>query len=255
MFDASRVDILGVQVHAQPFDMAIQTLLDWAQEQDGRRYVCTCPVFTVMACQEDSAARQAVNGADMATADGMPVVWVQRWWGYRGAERVYGPDVLRALCEKSAGTGIRHFFWGGLPGTVEQLGTALKTRYPHLEIAGVFAPPVGPLESEPLPEMVERLNSADPQIVWVGLGSPKQDQWMALYRPALNAPLLIGVGAAFDFVAGTKRQAPIWMQRSGLEWLFRLIQEPGRLWKRYLLYNPRFVWGILRQTWRRSHRV
>src|SRR5436190_808272 len=121
MLDAPRVDILGVQVHVQPFDTAIQTLLNWAQTQDSRRYVCTCPVFTVMACQEDSAAMQAVNGADMATADGMPVVWVQRWWGYPGAERGYGPDVLRALCEKSAGMGIRHYFWGGLPGTVEQL--------------------------------------------------------------------------------------------------------------------------------------
>jgi len=251
MSNAAQIDILGVHTHAQRFDDAVSTLVTWASDQQ-RRYVCTCPVYTVMVCTENPAARKAVNAADMVTADGMPVVWVQRWWGFPAAERVYGPDLLQAMCERTAGQGVRHFFWGGLPGVADTLAVRLKTRFPALEIAGTCSPPVADVGELPDPAVVEQINAAQPDVVWVGLGSPKQDLWMALYRPALNAPLLIGVGAAFDFLAGVKRQAPRWAQRNGLEWLFRLIQEPGRLWRRYLIYNPRFVWGVFRQHMSRS---
>ena len=240
-----RVDILGVQTNAQTFAAATATLLGWAGD-DGKRYVCTCPVYTLMMCREHPDVHRAVNSADMVTADGMPIVWLQRRIGVVNAERVYGPDVLLALCQATAGTPIRHYFWGGLPGVPERLATMLTTRFPGLNIAGAYAPPVTDIGLQPDPDAVERLNASNPQIVWVGLGSPKQDLWMAQHRPALNAPLLIGVGAAFDLLAGVKRQAPRWMQRSGLEWSYRLAQEPGRLGKRYLVYNPRFVWLVFR---------
>ncbi len=247
----SRINILGVQVNAQRFADAVATLDQWASEPD-KRYICTCPVYTLMACGEDSAVRDAVNGAAMVTADGMPVVWVQRRWGCRDAERVYGPDVMLALCERTAGRGARHFFYGGLPGVADQLACTLQARFPTLEIAGTYTPPVIAIDQPPDLSHIARLNDARADIIWVGLGSPKQDLWMARYRPLLNAPLLIGVGAAFDFLAGSKQQAPRWMQRSGLEWAFRLIQEPQRLWRRYLIYNPRFIWGVLMQDFNRT---
>jgi N-acetylglucosaminyldiphosphoundecaprenol N-acetyl-beta-D-mannosaminyltransferase len=240
----ARANLFGVGVDAQRFDDAISTLISWVRERR-RAYVCTCPVYTLMMCRERPDVGQAVAGADMVTADGMPIVWVQRRMGYT-AERVYGPDVMLALCEATAGTDITHYFWGGLPGVPEKLADVLTARYPGLKIAGVFSPPVAPVPDTPDPETVARLNASKADIVWIGLGSPKQDLWMARYRPALDAPLLIGVGAAFDLLSGEKRQAPRWMQRSGLEWVFRLAQEPGRLARRYLVYNPQFVLLVIR---------
>jgi N-acetylglucosaminyldiphosphoundecaprenol N-acetyl-beta-D-mannosaminyltransferase len=249
---ASRIDMLGVNIDAQSFDHAVNTLATWATDSTGRRYICTCPVYTLMACVENQAIRAAVNGADMVTADGMPIVWMQRRWGQPNAERVYGPDVMVELSKVTAGKGIRHYCFGGAQGIPEKLAASLQTRFSGLEVVGTDSPPIAPLGNAPEPEVVDRLNQANAHIIWVGLGSPKQDLWMQMYRPVLNAPLLIGVGAAFDFLSGAKQQAPRWMQRSGLEWLFRLAQEPRRLAKRYLIYNPKFVWYILRESFRRS---
>jgi N-acetylglucosaminyldiphosphoundecaprenol N-acetyl-beta-D-mannosaminyltransferase len=246
-----RVDILGVHVDVQRLDEAAVTLSRWAREDRGR-YVCTCPVYTLMACQENPEVKRAVCSADMIAADGMPVVWVQHMRGYRSAERVYGPDLLLAVCERTAGPGVRHFFWGGLSGIADKLVDMLKARFPALAIAGAYSPPVTDVDVVPDPNVVERLNSSHADVIWVGLGSPKQDLWMALYRPVLTAPVLVGVGAAFDFLSGAKQQAPRWMQQHGLEWLFRLGSEPKRLWRRYILYNPRFVWQVVRQTLQRS---
>lgn len=244
----TRVDVFGVQTDALKFEQALATLSAWALDADGRRYVCTCPVYTLMMCRERPDVMAAVNRADMVTADGMPIVWMQRRLGQADAERVYGPDVMHSLC--SAGDpAVRHFFWGGLPGVNEQLASALRAQNPALQIAGMVSPPVAPVEPTPDPEVVARLNDSGASIIWVGLGSPKQDLWMATYRPVLTASLLIGVGAAFDMLAGVKAQAPRWMQRAGLEWLFRLLQEPGRLGKRYLIYNPRFIALVLRHLW------
>jgi N-acetylglucosaminyldiphosphoundecaprenol N-acetyl-beta-D-mannosaminyltransferase len=159
---------------------------------------------------------------------------------------VYGPDLLLALCDATRSTGIRHSFWGGLPGVPETLAAKLAERFPGLNVEVAHAPPVSDVSAQVDTSAVTQLNASGAQIVWVGLGSPKQDLWMALHRPVLEAPLLIGVGAAFDLIAGIKRQAPRWMQRSGMEWAYRLLQEPGRLGRRYLLYNPRFVWLVLR---------
>ena len=242
----AKAPILGVQTDAQGFEQAITQLQTWAGDSQGR-YVCTCPVYTLMMCRENPAVMQAVNGADMVTADGMPVVWVQRRRGHSGAERVYGPDVMEALIARTANTPLRHYFWGGLPGVADTLVARMQAQYPALKVAGIHSPPVSAVGDTPDPAVVERLNESGADIVWVGLGSPKQDMWMMRYRPALRAPLLIGVGAAFDMLAGVKSQAPRWMQRSGLEWLFRLAQEPRRLGRRYLVYNPLFVWHVLRE--------
>lgn len=240
-----KLPILGVHTDAQRFDEAVATLTRWASESPPR-YVCTCPVYTLMMCHENPAVMQAVNGASMVTADGMPVVWVQRRRGAPQAQRVYGPDLMLALCQQTAGTPIKHYFWGGLPGVADTLVGRLKTQFRGLNIAGTYSPPLADTPPQPDPVVVEQLNTSGADIIWIGLGSPKQDLWMETYRPALRAPLLIGVGAAFDMLAGVKSQAPRWMQKSGLEWLFRLAQEPRRLARRYLVYNPRFIWHVLR---------
>lgn len=240
-----QTEILGIPVNAQTFEEAIAMLVTWSRG-NYPRYVCTCPVYTLMQAREHPQVGAALRGADMVTADGMPIVWVQRQQGFAQAERVYGPDVLLALCEKTAGSGVRHYFYGGLPGVPEQLAANLQKRFPGLEVAGGYAPPVAEIASTPDVDTVQRLNYAGAHVVWVGLGSPKQDLWMALHRPVLEATVLIGVGAAFDFIAGTKRQAPRWIRRAGLEWLFRLAQEPGRLWRRYVIYNTRFLWALMR---------
>lgn len=243
-----QVDVLSVNMDAQSFAEASATLLRWARET-GKRYVCTCPVYTLMICRERPDVHRAVSAADMVTADGMPIVWLQRRLGVPQAERVYGPDLLLALCEATANTDVSHYFWGGLPGVPEKLAETLVKRFPGLNIAGTYSPPVSELGATSDPAEVERLNASGANIIWVGLGSPKQDLWMELYRPALDAPLLIGVGAAFDLLAGTKRQAPRWMQRTGLEWVYRLLQEPKRLGRRYLVYNPKFIGLVLRSQW------
>lgn len=245
---STTVTILDVRVNAQTFGGAISTLAAWANSTSTEKcYVCTCPVYTLMLCRENLRLRAAIDMADMVTADGMPIVWVQRWWGQSAAERVYGPDVMIELCRQTSGSDIRHFFLGGMPGVAEKLAEELTLRFPGLQVAGVYAPLIAEVGHEPDWALVERLNAAHAQVIWVGLGSPKQDIWMNLYRPYLNAPVLIGVGAAFDFLSGSKGQAPSWMRRSGLEWVFRLAQEPGRLWRRYLIYNPRFIVGVVRQ--------
>jgi N-acetylglucosaminyldiphosphoundecaprenol N-acetyl-beta-D-mannosaminyltransferase len=236
------VEILGVSTTAARFDDLINTLDAWSS-REGKRYVCTCPVYTLMHSQESPGLKAALAHADVVTADGMPIVWVQRRWGHPEAQRIYGPEILISLCGQTQGQ-ISHYFWGGLPGVAEALAASLKARLPTLKVAGWHTPPVGPVEETPDPTVIERINAAAPNVVWVGLGSPKQDIWMYRYREALHAPLLIGVGAAFDFIAGTKRQAPLWMRANGLEWLFRLGQEPRRLWRRYFVYNPRFIWQV-----------
>lgn len=251
---AVRVNVLDVPTDAQRFESAVSRLLAWAEDSGGRRYVCTCPVYTLMMARERPEVMAALRAADMVAADGMPVVWLQRRLGAPFAERVYGPDLLTALAERTAATGLRHVFYGGMPGVPDQLTAMLTEKFPGLQVAAAIAPPVQPIGNVPDQDAVEQLNALNAHIIWVGLGSPKQDLWMALHRPLLTAPLLIGVGAAFDMLAGVKRQAPRWMQRSGLEWLFRLAQEPGRLGKRYLVYNPRFLWLTLRRYGLRGRR-
>jgi N-acetylglucosaminyldiphosphoundecaprenol N-acetyl-beta-D-mannosaminyltransferase len=170
----------------------------------------------------------------------MPLVWLCRLAGQRHVERVYGPDLLLALCRHGLDKRYRHFFFGGAPGIADALAARLVHRFPGLIVAGTISPPFGVVSEAEEGIFVERINAARPDVVWVGLGTGRQERWMAENRPRLEAPVLIGVGAAFDFLSGRKPQAPRWMQRSGLEWMFRLASEPSRLWPRYREY-PLFV--------------
>jgi N-acetylglucosaminyldiphosphoundecaprenol N-acetyl-beta-D-mannosaminyltransferase len=241
-----RVNVLGVQVSA--FDLpAAATELTAAVDSSLRVYASTCPVYTLMMGHDHPDVRRALNGAEWATPDGMPVVWALRWLGAHNVGRAYGPDLMLALTEVSAARGYRQFYLGGQPGVAEELAGEMQARFPGLCVAGTCSPPFRQLSDAEQRDMVAQINAAQPHIVWVGLGSPKQDLWMAQNRPLLTAPLLVGVGAAFDFLTGHQPQAPQWMQCSGLEWLFRLVAEPRRLWRRYLLYNPRFVLQLVLQ--------
>jgi N-acetylglucosaminyldiphosphoundecaprenol N-acetyl-beta-D-mannosaminyltransferase len=244
---AKKVNILGVGISAIDMDDALAQISYWIERRE-RHYVSVCNVHTVMECQRDTHMLQAVNGAGLATPDGMPLVWLGRAKSKRPVQRVYGPDLMFALCKLSAQNGHRHYFYGGGQGTPQLLAQRLTARFPTLQVVGAYSPPFRPLTAEEDAEIVDRINAVHPDVIWVGLGTPKQDLWMADHRDRLNAPVLIAVGAAFDFHAGRKKQAPHWMQRSGLEWLFRLLSEPRRLWKRYLVYNPLFVALVLLQA-------
>jgi len=242
-----RVNILGVGISAINMAMALETIERWIIEQSPH-YVCVTPVHSVMDCQRDLELRRIQNASGLSTPDGMPLVWLSRLKGFRHVERVYGPDLMLALCERSAAKGYRHFFYGGAEGVPEQLASVLQKRFPGLQVAGFFSPPFRPLAPEEDEQIVQIINKAAPDVVWVGLGSPKQERWMAEHVGRLTAPVLIGVGAAFDFLTGRKPQAPRWMQRAGLEWLFRLLTEPRRLWRRYLINNPLFVALVVLQA-------
>jgi N-acetylglucosaminyldiphosphoundecaprenol N-acetyl-beta-D-mannosaminyltransferase len=197
-----------------------------------------------MACRRSADVLRSVNCADLVTPDGMPVVWLGRLLGHRNVRRVYGPDLMRKVCEISALKGFRNYFYGSTQDTLNRLKARLSEAYPGLVVSGLHAPPFRKASEEEDRSMMEEINNSNPDIVWVGLGSPKQDLWMHEHRERLNAPVMIGVGAAFDFLAGTKPQAPAWMRKSGLEWLFRLIHEPKRLWRRYLVDNLLFIYYI-----------
>ncbi len=242
-----RVNILGVGISPVDMGMACDTIEAWILDR-GSSYVCVTPVHSVMDCQRDSELRRIQNSSGMATPDGMPIVWICRLRGYQQVSRVYGPDLMLALCRRSVDKGFTHFLYGGAEGVPEQLSQNLQRRFPGLKISGTLSPPFRPLTPEEGAAMTQRINDANPDIVWVGLGSPKQERWMAEHRSKLTAPVLIGVGAAFDFHAGIKKQAPYWMQRAGLEWSFRLVTEPKRLWRRYLRDNPSFLFLIALQS-------
>jgi N-acetylglucosaminyldiphosphoundecaprenol N-acetyl-beta-D-mannosaminyltransferase len=191
--------------------------------------------------QHDQRLRDIHNKAGLVTPDGMPLVFMAHRLGFKTVSRVYGPDLMRKLTELSATNGYRQFYYGGAPGVAERLVAALKSRHPELQVAGILTPPFRDLTPAEDAAVIDRINAAEADIVWVGLSTPKQELWMASHAARLNAAALIGVGAAFDFLAGTKSQAPAWMQRSGLEWLYRLACEPRRLWKRYSRIVPYFL--------------
>jgi N-acetylglucosaminyldiphosphoundecaprenol N-acetyl-beta-D-mannosaminyltransferase len=247
--DVPRVDVLGVDVRVLDIDRTLEIFDHWITEGE-REYVCVTGVHGVMESRRDERLRGIHNQAGLVTADGMPLVWWARCQGWRQARRVYGPDLLLACCERSMTTGYRHFFYGGGDGVADLLASRLTRRFPRLIVAGTFTPPFRPLTPEEDEDVVAQINSAAPDIIWVGLSTPKQEYWMAEHVDRFDAAVLIGVGAAFDFHAGLKPQAPRWMQSSGLEWLFRLATEPRRLWKRYLVNNPAFLWLALQQAWR-----
>jgi N-acetylglucosaminyldiphosphoundecaprenol N-acetyl-beta-D-mannosaminyltransferase len=242
-----RANILGVGVSAINMDMALSTIENWIARREPH-YICVTGVHGVMESQRDEELRRIHNTAGLVTPDGMPLVWLSHLMGFRYVERVYGPDLMLAMCERSTERGYRHFFYGGASGVAEKLVVRLRCRFPELRVAGIDSPPFRPLTLEEDRPIVARINEVRPDIIWVGLSTPKQERWMAAHVGRLSAPVLVGVGAAFDFHAGIKKQAPRWMQRNGLEWLFRLAAEPRRLGRRYLINNPWFLWRIMLQA-------
>lgn len=242
-----RVNVLGVRISAVHMERALGEIEGWI-ERGERRYACACSVNDVMQARQDAGLRAALNGAGLATPDGMPLVWLARWRGFSDVSRVYGPDLMLALCERAARKGYSNYFHGGAYGVAEDLARALASRFPGLAVAGAPSPPFRPAKALEPPDAIEQINAARPDIVWVGLGSPKQVWWVAQHRALLDAPVLIAVGAAFDFHTGRLPQAPRWMQASGLEWAFRLAHEPRRLWRRYLIQNPLFIAFVLMQA-------
>ncbi|OGX26882.1 MAG: hypothetical protein A3D10_05630 [Omnitrophica WOR_2 bacterium RIFCSPHIGHO2_02_FULL_48_11] len=237
-------DILGVKITVTNLMHSCRLLEQWIKEGH-KTYVCLAPVATIVDCQADKQYCHVINQAGLVTPDGMPLVWLGRWQGHHDVQRTYGPDLLAAFCELSEQQGYKHYFYGGLPEANKLLVQKLQEKFPRLKIVGHFSPPLRQIGEQESPDILSQINAANPDVLWVGLGSPKQDYWMQQHRALLNVPIMVGVGAAFDFLAGTKKQAPRWMQQSGLEWMFRLCSEPKRLWQRYLVGNTKFICFLL----------
>ncbi|GAB3223858.1 WecB/TagA/CpsF family glycosyltransferase [Glycomyces halotolerans] len=240
-----RVDVLGVGVSTINQSMALAEITRWIDSGE-RHYVCVTGVHGVMESQRDPELKAIHNASGLTTPDGMPMVWAGRKAGAEWMDRVYGPDLMLKVLERGAERGWSSFLYGGKDGVPELLAKKLSERIPGLKIAGTYSPPFRPLTEAEDAEIVERINDSGAQLVWVGLSTPKQERWMAAHRDRLSAPAMFGVGAAFDFHAGLVPQAPPWMQRNGLEWLFRLVKEPRRLWRRYLRNNPAYLRAIRR---------
>jgi N-acetylglucosaminyldiphosphoundecaprenol N-acetyl-beta-D-mannosaminyltransferase len=246
-----RANILGVRVSAVNMGAVLAAFEAWIGQRQ-RQYVCVTPAHSIMDCRNDPALRRIFNHAGLTTPDGMAIVWLLRLQGHRHVERVYGPDLLLATCQRSLVTGWRHFFCGGAAGVADELAQRLGQRFPGLAVVGTASPPFHPPSFAEEEQLMATINAARPDIVWVGLGSPKQERWMACHRECLEAPVLVGVGAAFDFLSGRKRQAPRWVQRAGCEWLFRWGSEPRRLSGRYRRY-PLFALLAAAQLLRLRH--
>jgi len=249
-----RFDVLGVAVSAISMADAVTAIETWIGKRSPN-YVCITGVHGVMESQNDAELRMIHNRAGMVTPDGMPLVWLAHLGGRKHVQRVYGPDLLLQVAALSLRKGYSHFFYGGGEGIADLLASRMQQRFPGLRVVGAYTPPFRPLTEEEDQDIVNKINAAAPDIVWVGLSTPKQERWMAQHLGRVNASVLVGVGAAFDFHAGLKRQAPHWMRRSGLEWFFRFITEPRRLAWRYLKNNPRFVLRVAAQELGRRSRA
>ncbi len=246
MTDFKKFNILGVDISAISFGDACFLIEEYINSKK-KGYICTCPVNTILECRRNAFASKSLQSATLVTPDGIPVVWLGKLNGHKNMARVYGPDLMLEICRISNDKGYKNYFYGSTSEVLSKLSANLKFSFPDLTISGMYSPPFHSISSKEDAEIIEEINKSNSDILWVGLGSPKQDIWMYEHRDKLNVPIVIGVGAAFDFIAGTKKQAPKWMQRSGLEWLFRLATEPGRLWKRYILGNMLFLYLLLKE--------
>jgi N-acetylglucosaminyldiphosphoundecaprenol N-acetyl-beta-D-mannosaminyltransferase len=238
--------ILGTRVDAVTYASAADRIIGWARNEESRM-VCVATVHTVMEGHDDPRFRAVVNGADLVTADGMPLVWGLRRLGLPEATRVYGPDLTPIVLARAEEAGVPVGFFGGTPPVLSRLADRVRARYPNLEIAYAASPPFGSLSELARAGVARDIAGSGARVLFVGLGCPKQERWMHAMRGAVPS-VMLGVGAAFDFLAGEKPQAPRWMMAVGLEWLFRLASEPRRLWRRYLYHNPRFLWQFGRQV-------
>jgi N-acetylglucosaminyldiphosphoundecaprenol N-acetyl-beta-D-mannosaminyltransferase len=237
--------VIGAAIDVISWDAALSRIAAWAGCNESR-YVCICNVHSVVTAIQDVEFGHVVNKADMATPDGAPVAWVMRRLGHAVQQRINGPDLMWRYCEQAQSCAELIFFYGSSEETLARLRVKLLVAFPSLNIAGAISPPFRALTPEEDAAIVEQINSSGAGVVWVSLGCPKQEMWMAAHRDRINA-VMIGVGAAFDYHAGTIKRAPKWMQDCGLEWFYRLASEPRRLWKRYLVTNTLFLLGAARQ--------
>jgi N-acetylglucosaminyldiphosphoundecaprenol N-acetyl-beta-D-mannosaminyltransferase len=234
--------VLGVQVHAVQIPDVIARIEDWINRREQGHSIAVSGMHGVMEAQRSETFRRILNRASLVVADGMPLVWLGRWNGMRMARRVYGPELMETFC-RVTGDRYRHFLYGGAAGVAEHLADTLTRRF-GIQVVGTYCPPFRRLSDEEERDVLTRVLDAAPDVLWVGLSTPKQEIWMDEHRERLGVPVMVGVGAAFDFLSGRTRQAPAWMREHGLEWLFRLGTEPRRLWRRYLIYGPQFLWAV-----------
>jgi len=253
-FNLKHIFILGVKVSVTNLQTASLFIEDCIRRRK-KTYVCIAPVSTIVDVQSNDRYKDIVNNSGMTTPDGMPLVWLGKLKGERGMERTYGPDLMAAFCQFSQDKGYRHYFFGGHEASNQLLISKLKERFPRINIVGNFSPSFREIGEREEASVIEAINQASPDVLWVGLGSPKQDYWMREHRDKLDAPVMVGVGAAFDFLAGVKKQAPVWMRRIGMEWFFRLCCEPRRLWRRYLVGNTLFIYWLLKDFFQSKLRV
>lgn len=239
-------DVLGVRVSAINMKRAVGLAGQWISA--GRPgYACVCAVHSIMEAQKEPRYLEILNRAAFNLPDGMPLTWVGRLQGHLRMDRVCGPDFMLEMCRLSVERGYRHFLYGGRSGVAEQLRLVLERRFRGINVVGTYTPPFRPLNSEEEAELVNQVRESRPDILWVGIGAPKQERFMAQYLQQLRVPLMVGVGAAFDYHTGRIRDSPNWIKRAGLQWLHRSIQEPRRLWWRYMSSNPAFLWHIVWQ--------
>jgi N-acetylglucosaminyldiphosphoundecaprenol N-acetyl-beta-D-mannosaminyltransferase len=239
--------VLGVKVHHTSYEEATRQILHWAQAGESHS-VYAANVHMVMEARDDPEFMDIVNSADLVTPDGMPLVWALRRMGNKDQERVYGPTLTGKLLPLMEQEGIPIGFLGSTPRVIEKLSTGISREFPSLNIAYAFSPPFHDLDEEENREIIEEVNRSGAKVLFVGMGCPKQEKWIDQSKAEINA-VMVGVGAAFDYLAGTKPQAPLWFQKIGMEWFFRLLTEPTRLWRRYFRHNPRFLWAITQQLW------
>jgi N-acetylglucosaminyldiphosphoundecaprenol N-acetyl-beta-D-mannosaminyltransferase len=237
---ARQVNVLGVGVHAVDMDNAA-LILEALIRQRTKGYVCLTGVHGIMEAQRDTSLKTIFTEATLVAPDGMPTVWMGRLKGFPAMDRVFGPDLMVDIIGRAEFRSCIHFFCGGEPGVAESLRDEMLRRFPWAKITGTHSPPFRPMTSTEEKEFVSKIQSLQPDIIWVGLSTPKQERFMARYLPMLETKLMIGVGAAFLFHTGAIQDSPDWVKRAGLQWLHRLLQEPSRLWKRYLLNNPLFI--------------
>ncbi len=245
-----RFDILNCKISTVTIKTAMEAVIDRIKSGEGG-YVCFSNVHTVVTSKEDLSLRESTNNSFLSMPDGKPLSVYARLKGYTGVEQVAGPDFMPYFFQNSAG--VKHYFYGSTPETLNKLISNFSTLYPKAIIAGSYSPPFRELTSEEINKNIAEIKQSGADVVWVGLGAPKQECWMAEHWQELKPAILMGVGAAFDFHAGVKPRAPEWMKKSGLEWLHRLLSEPGRLWKRYLVTNTKFVFYLLAEVLLRKH--
>ena len=237
-----RFPVLGVRVSAVQIPQVIEIMERWILERRSPHYVAVTGMHGVTEAQYDSQFRTILQRADLVVPDGMPLVWIGRWRGFRLKRRVYGPELMATFFEQT-GDRYRHFFYGGAPGVAERLADVARKKY-GIQVVGTYCPPFRPLTPEEDQDAIQTIENARPDCLWVGLSTPKQERWMYQHLEQLSVPVMLGVGAAFDLNAGTLKQAPSWMRENGMEWLFRLAAEPRRLWRRYVIFGSKFAWNV-----------